>query len=321
MRNALFCLTAVVCTSACSDGTGPRTPRAATVLYTDSSGHVSMVRSGEASVAVSSMDTTQLFASAPGGVIGLKFGKLYRFTLLDPVPRRVEAIENLWALMTRGAVSPDGKRIAYASAVTYSTGIDPVISVHTIELETGEHDSTNVSTRTDVAAGPQIIYSYPVWSPSGDSVAFLLPNMLGMQLLIYERTSQRIEVKPMAVPTSTTYHVLDGWPRWTRDGNIRFLTRRMLVAPYRLLDTLVVLQVGAREEVPHYSIVSRAIAPDSLLMSDPWSYSFSADGRTVAFAMSTGGRAAIMVMRQGDRRLETLSYQTRGPRSVILVPD
>lgn len=321
MRNAFFCLSAVVLMAACTDGTSPDAPRAATVLYTDSTGRVSLVRSGEGSIPVRSMDTTQLFASAPGGVIGLKFGNLYRFTLIDQVPRRVETVQNLWALMTRGAVSPDGKRIAYASATTTISSTQPVIFVHSIDLETGKHDSANVSSRTDIPAAPQIIYSYPIWSPSGDSVAFLLPNVLGIQLLIYERTSQRIEVKPMAVPSATYYHVLDGWPRWTPDGNIRFLTRRMLVEPYRLLDTLVVLQVSARDDMPHSSVVTRAVAPDSLPMGDPWSYSFSADGKTIAFGMSTNGRAAIMVMRQGVRRLETLLYRSGGPRSVVLIPD
>jgi len=316
MRNALLILAAVFVGAACSDGTGPGIrPPAATVIFADSLGHVSMVRSGGAPAALRSLDTTTLFATTTGGVIGLKFGQLYSFRLSDPIPRPFESLNNLWSLMTRGAVSPDGKRLAYGSAN------DAAVFLHTIELESGTHDSVNLSSREEILAAPQIIYSYPIWSPSGDWVAFLLPNVVGIQILLYERLTRRVEVKPMAVPTSTYFHVLDGWPRWTEDGAIRFLTRRMEVEPWRLLDTLVVLQVHPRDDLPFSEVVARAVAPDSLPMSDPWSYSFSADGKTIAFGMSTNGRAAIMVMRQGQRELETLLYGPGGPRSLVLVPD
>lgn len=316
MRKSLPILVAVLAGAACSDGTGPRAVGApATVIFSDSLGRVSVVRSGGAPTAISSLDTTILFATTKGGVLGLKFGRLYRFQLSDPTPRPFEAFGDLWALMTRGAVSPDGRRLAYGSQT------DAGVFIHALELANGDHDSVNVSAREDILAAPQIIYSYPIWSPSGDSVAFLLPNVLGMQILLYERSTQRVEVKVMAVPTSTYFHVLDGWPRWTTDGTIRFLTRRMEVDPWRLLDTLVVLQVHPRDAFPYSEVVSRAASPDSMPMSDPWSYSFSADGKTVAFGMSTNGRAAIMVMRQGRRVLEPLLYRAGGPRSLVLVPN
>jgi hypothetical protein len=299
---------------ACSDGTAPRvTASPVTVVYTDALGHASVVRSGGTPETISALDATSLFASSSGAVLAYKNGRISVFRFSDPVARPFEERQESGALVTRGAVSPDGHLLAYATA------LDTNVFIHTVDITTGARDSVNVAHRDDLLAGPQIIFSVPVWSPSGDTVAFLLPNNVGMQILLYEHSSRRLEQKVMTVPVSTYYEPLAGHPRWTPDGTIRFLVRRKYLDA--LHDTLAVVRVYPREVFPHSELLYTAVAPDSLSMMDAFSYSFSADGKTLAFAMFTGDKTAIMVMRQGRPVLETLLYDDGpAPTDVLLVP-
>ena len=316
MRRVSSLAAMMVIAMACSDSNAPkRGGQAVDVVYTDASGRAKLVHTGSDPVPVPALDTTELFAPITDGMVTFSRSRfsIFRFSTpgLSPIEDRLER----GVMVTPGAVSKDGRRLAYASAINSD------VFVHTMDLTTGQRDSLNVALRTDLPAAPQIIYSVPVWSPSGDSVAFLLPNVLGMQLFIYERASQRVEVKVMQVPTSTYFRVLEGRPHWASDGTIRFLTQRTELEPYRLLDTLAVLRVYAREPMPHSDVEARATPPDTLSMDDVWSYSFSADGKSVAFGMASGTRSAIMVMHRGLPTLETLVYSEGArPMSVVLVP-
>ena len=316
MRHLIGFAAVFTVTVACSDGTGPsRASAPITVLFNDSSGHSSVVRSGESPTVVPALDTTVFFAPMSGGVVTFSRSRfsIYRFSeaQLTPLESRVEGS----GLVTPGAVSRDGRRLAYAAAV----GFDRYL--HTVDLTTGVRDSVNTAGRDDLGAGDQIALSVPIWSPSGDSVAFLLPNILGMQIIIYERTSKRLQQKVLAIPSASYFQMQQGRPHWASDGTIRILARRSEVEPYRVLDTLVVLKIFAREAMPHVDIVSRAVAPSDMTMGAIWSYSFSADSKSVAFGMSSGGKASIMVMRQGQIQLEKLvSGAGERPRDMVVIP-
>lgn len=316
MRRLFGFITIVAGTVACSDSTAPKqsAPRVE-VVFSDAAGKAHLLTTGGSPTAVPALDTTELFAPLADGMVTFsrsRFSIFHFATLaLTPLEERVER----GVMVTPGAVSKDGRRLAYASAVNSD------VFLHTVDLTTGVRDSLNVALRTDLPAATQIIYNVPVWSPSGDSVAFLLPNVLGMQLLIYERASKRLEVKVMQVQTSTYFKLLEGRPHWSADGTIRFLTQRTELEPYRLLDTLAVVRVYPRESLPHSEVEARAVPPDSLSMDAVFSYSFSADGRSVAFGMSSEGRVAIMAMHRGLPDLQTLLYsETIRPLSIVLVP-
>jgi hypothetical protein len=313
MRIPAGILAAGLMASACSDGTGPRGPASpVTVVFVDSTGHASVMRSDSVPSAISSLDAMELFASADDAVLAYKQGRMSIFRFSDPVPRPFEDREESAALITRGALSADGKRLAYA------TGLDANIFIHTVDITTGARDSINVANK-GLDAAPQIIFSVPIWSPDAKNVAFLLPNFLGMQVLLYERSTRRLEVKPIAIPSSTFFEVLDGRPQWSSNGTIRFLARRK--ADGIMFDTLVVLQIDPEQALPQSAIAYKAVPPDSLAITGAWSYSFSRDGKTAAFGMSTGGRAAIMVMRQGRSVLETLLYADgAAPADLVLIP-
>ena len=313
MRIGTGIFAALLGIAACKDGTGPRVLAGpVTVVFTDSTGHASVMRSDSAPVSISSLDMTELFASSTDAVLGYKLGRLSIFRFSDPVPRPFEDRQESAALITRGALSADGKRLAYA------TGINSDIFLHTVDITTGARDSINVANK-GLDAAPQIIFSVPIWSPNSENVAFLLPNFLGMQILLYERSTRRLEVKPIAIPSSTFFEVLDGRPQWSSNGTIRFLARRK--EDGIMLDTLVVLQIDPKQPLPQSAIAYKAVPPDSLAITGAWSYSFSRDGKTAAFGMSTGGRAATMVMRQGRSVLETLLYADgAAPADLVLIP-
>ena len=313
MRVARAWLVVLFGVAACGDGNGPNVAsEAVTVVYTDASGHASVVRSGSAPEPLSALDTASLFASTTGGVFRFKNGRISVFRFADPVLRSFEDRQESAALITRGAVSRDGHLLAYA------TQLNADVYLHVVDIASGARDSINVSNK-GIEAAPQIIFSVPVWSPDADSVAFLLPNDLGMQLFLYERASRRLEVKVLKVPTTTYFEPLQGFPSWASDGAIRFLTRRKEGTV--MLDTLVVLRVNPREGFPQAVVAYRAVPPDSLPMSDAWASSFTPDGRSVAFVMATGAKTAVMVMRQGKAQFETLAYGTGvAPADLLLVP-
>jgi hypothetical protein len=60
---------------------------------------------------------------------------------------------------------------------------------------------------------------------------------------------------------------------------------------------------------------------DSLRIQGGSSYSFSADGRTVALSVHVGGRTGIFLMHRGNRRLLPVIYgPTRSPVQPLLIP-
>ena len=316
MRHVIGMFGMVLAAVACADGTAPvRAGAPVTVLYDDSAGRSAVVRTGQSPQLLPTLDTTSFFAAMDDGVVTFSRSRfsIYRFddNELRPLEDRIEPS----AALTPGAVSRDGRRLTYASA----RNLDRFL--HTVDLTNGTRDSVNISNRDDLGAADQVVLSVPIWSPSGDSVAYLLQNVLGMQVIIFERTSHRVEQKVLAIPSSTYFQVQQGRPYWSADGTIRILARRSEVEPYRVLDTLVVLKIFVREPLPHTEVVSRAVAPKDMPMGALWSYSFSADGKAVAFGMSANGKAAIMVMRQGKQELETLLYGPGlRPRNILLIP-
>jgi hypothetical protein len=199
------------------------------------------------------------------------------------------------------ALSPDGARLAYPSAI----GFD--VYLFAVNLVTLRRDSIDVSGRADLVAGPQIEFSTPVYSPSGDSIVFILPNPVTVQMVIYEVPTRRLEQHVLLVPVSTQYALLRGWPRWADDGSLRLLARERTRTG--LGDSLFVVKVFPRQRDRSAEIAYRAALPDSLRGAEVGSYSFDASGDIAVFTLRTAaGRRGIFALRAGQSTLETLLY-------------
>jgi Tol biopolymer transport system component len=170
----------------------------------------------------------------------------------------------------------------------------------------------------DVPAADQIIGRRPVWSPSGDTVAFVLPNPIGVQLFLYEVPTRRIEFFAVPVPVSTYARPLDGWPYWDPNGSLHFVAWRFDVdVP---TDTIVVLRVFPSDRDRRAELVYGAHT-DSLPIEGGTSYSFSADGRTVALSVRAAGRLGIFLMHRGEPVLKPVIYgPSQEPIQPLLIP-
>lgn len=311
-----MCVCAVIV--ACSDSTGPRVDRSPLdVVFLDAGARLNTLRSGEPP-AMTGLQNALPFASTNRAVLVLRDSgsgpnKVRRLNLFH-LDGRIDSLAiPLPPLTTAGAISPDGSLLSFASAVAAK------VFLHTVHLATLARDSLEVTGRQDALAAPDIIFSTPVFSPSGDSVAFLLPNSIGVQVLLYEVSSKRIEVFPVPVPVTTFARLLPGWPRWTRAEGIRFLARRF--SGNTGTDTLVVMSVNPRQRKSHAQILYRASTPDSLPIQDAAIYSFDALGGSVAFGMQSNGRSGVFAIRQGSGIVEPLLYDRAvSPSLPLIVP-
>lgn len=312
MRFTIAGLSAVVALGACSDGTGPRDEAAAGVHIAFAEigqSNLQIVREGQGTVTTAVANAIP-FAALPGGLVIARQGGLARY-YLDGTSITVPAFVGFG--ISGGATSPDGNRIAYSQR---SGGGQAFL--HLLDLTTGIHDSVQVSGRLDVPAANQILSRRPVWSPSGDTVAFVLPNSIGVQLFLYEVPTGRIEFFAVPVAVSTYARPLDGWPYWHANGSLHFVAWRF--DDSTPTDTLLVLRVFPRDRDRPAELVYSAHT-DSLPIQGGSSYSFSADGQTVALSVQVGGRAGIFLMHRGNRRLEPLIYgPTRSPVQPLLIP-
>jgi hypothetical protein len=217
------------------------------------------------------------------------------------------------AIQGTGALSPDGRRFAYVAVW------NSAVFVETVDLETGRRDSIQVSDRAEAPAGAQAATSTPVFSPSGDSLAFLLPNPLTMQLLIYELPTRRLETFAVPLQVTTRYTPLRGTPRWTRaDAAIRFLARGRTGSAFE--DSLFVLKVFPREHGRVAEVAFAAPLPDTTRAIDLREFSFDETGETVAFIAETT-RPAIHFLRRGAAATQPLLDEPgQFPRAALLVP-
>jgi hypothetical protein len=299
--------------AACGESTGPGAPAPLAVAFLDAGGRLNTVRTGEDRV-VTAIAGGIPYASTRGAVAlhgdGLRIYHVAEGTV-DTLP-----VAN-FGYRTAGAISPDGSRLAYATRAGTATGSEVYLVM--VHLASGAADSVRVSGRQEVLAAEQIEFSTPIYSPSGDSIAFLLPNQIGMQLFLYEVPTGRMEVQLLRVQVSTFFQPLGGWPRWTPQATIRFLTRLRIEGA--LTDTLVVLEVSPRDPEAFARAVYLGAPPDGLPLANPGVYSFDAEGRAVAFATSVDGQTGIFALRQGQPTFETL-VQEPGlfPRYPILIP-
>jgi hypothetical protein len=214
-----------------------------------------------------------------------------------------------------GAATNDGRLFAYTTIDNDS------VHLNTFSLETGERRSVNVTGTVQAPASEQIGLATPTFSPSGDSLVFLLPNFLGMQMLVYEPRTGRYDVRLLRVQVTTFYEPLQGWPRWTaRDNSVRFLAR--LKSNLQPTDTLAVVRIFPREPDRPNEMVYAARVPDSLSIASAKFYSFSEDGNTVVMSVATTqGKTGLFAMRAGHGTLETLLYDGRvTPRYPLLIP-
>jgi hypothetical protein len=306
--------------------TAPRAPAEVSVVFLDNTHRLNTVRTGEEPLATGLRGVLP-FAAANGKLayfaprvvdtIGgqrvlVDSGGLRLFDVATGV------IDTLPIPLTRfntpGAISPDGKSVVYARASNDSAW------VVAIELSSGERDSTNLSARIDHPAAVTAIFSTPVFSPDGELVAFLLPNPIGMQLMIYEVRTRRVELFPIRVATTTRYAPLSGWPRWTPDGAIRFLVRERST-PQELTDTLAVLKIFPRVSDRPAVVAYRGRPSSDLTMRSVDVYSFDEGGTAVAFGMNANNRAGVFLMREGAGVFEEMVY-TPGlsPTFPLLVP-
>ena len=312
--HALRIGTLALLAGACGDGTGPGTPPPIAVAFLDAQGFLNVVRSGEPRVATT-VGGAIPYASTRGAVALHGTGALRLYHVADgavdtlPVPR--------FGYRTAGAISPDGLRLAYATRVSTATTSDVYLVI--VDLGSGAADSVRVTGREEVPAAAQIEFSTPIYSASGDSIAFLLPNAIGMQLFLYEVPTGRMEQLLLRVQTSTYFQPLAGWPRWTSAGQIRFLTRLRILG--ELTDTLVVLEVSPRDPESFAHVAYQGEPPAGVDLDDPGAYSFDAGGRAVAFAVTTNEGPGLFVLREGQRTFETLLLEPGlTPRYPIVVP-
>jgi Tol biopolymer transport system component len=312
VRPALIKWSALLALAACDDGTAPRPPvdEAIRIAYVESGlPTLQIVQEGMTPSATTVQNATP-FAAIDGGLVLAREGGLSLY-YLDGSSITVPA--STGGGVPGGATSPDGSRLAYARRS--NTG---AVYLHFIEIADGTHDSLLVSGRQDVPAAVQIVGRRPTWSASGDSLAFVMPNPIGVQLFLYEVASGRIEVFPVPVPVTTYALPIEGWPYWHADGSLHFVGwRKEDNAP---TDTLVVMRVFPRERARHFEVVFAAHT-DSLTLESATSYSFSPDGRTVALTLRADGRTGIFVMHQGEPLLAPVLYEaSRTPGQSLLIP-
>lgn len=312
MRPALMISSAVLALSACDDGTAPPPPvdEAIRIAYVESGlPTLQIVQEGMTPSATSVQNATP-FAAIDDGLVLARQGGLSLY-YLDGSSITVPA--STGSGVPGGATSPDGSRLAYARRS--NTG---AVYLHFIEIPNGTHDSLLVSGRQDVPAAIQIAGRRPTWSASGDSLAFVMPNPIGVQIFLYEVTSGRIEVFPVPVPVTTYVQPIEGWPYWHPDGSLHFVGwRTENNAP---TDTLLVVRVFPRERARHFEVVFAAHT-DSLTLESATSYSFSPSGRTVALTLRADGRTGIFVMHRGEPLLTPVLYEAaRTPGQTLLIP-
>ena len=325
-RVALAAVAAAVLAGCDRHVTAPRAPAEVSVVFLDNTQRLNTVRSGEEPLATT-LQGVLPFAAANGKlayfaprVVDTIGGQR---VLVDSGGLRLYdvatgTIDTLPIALTRfntpGAISPDGKTVVYVRASNDSAW------VVAIELASGERDSTNLSARIDHPAAITAIFSTPTFSPDGELVAFLLPNPIGMQLMLYEVHTKRVEVFPIRISTTTRYAPLSGWPRWTPDGAIRFLVRERST-PEELTDTLAVLKIFPRLSDRPAVVAYRGRPSPELTMSFVDVYSFDESGTTVAFGMRANNSVGVFLMRQGAGVFEELVYSPGlSPTFPLLVP-
>jgi len=307
--------------AACDRSTGPASRAPLSLVFLDATARLNVMRGGSAPVPTELTGIVPLAATAGkvaffappqsrlvDGQVVVDSGGLRLYSLADghvdtlPVPNGGAGL---------GAISPDGQVLAYVRGGR---------SVHlvTVRLADNSRDSVDLSARADLPAAATAIEATPIYSPSGDSVAFLLPNLLGVQLLIYEVRSGRIEIHALPVAVTTRFDpTLRGWPRWTSDASIRFLVRRR--TPQGSSDTLTVLRVFPRQirRPAEVAFEGRPAGGASLVTAG--SYSFDATGTAVAFRVAAGGRVGISVLRQGSSEFEELAVGAV-PSQPLVIP-
>ncbi len=312
VRRLLLAAVAAALT-ACSDNTGSRAEADVDVVFA-SGQQLYTVRSGSQPVATALGEaipfaaTNRAFALFPivrSGPGQSAYGNLQLFHLqgtLDSLGVPGEFLRSV------GAISPDG-----ASLVYVRSGADGHIYLKTVHLLTGLRDSSDMSLDRASPAAIQIAGNAPVFSPSGDSVAFLLPNPITVQLFIYEVRTKRVQVYPVPVPVTTFVQVLNGWPRWTRANGIRFLGRR--ITQTLLLDSVIVMSVDPRTPTRQAQQLYTVAIPDSLPIGILGLYSFDQTGDAVVFSMRTNGVQGLFLARSDSPKLRTILH------SPFFVPD
>lgn len=307
-------LLAVVASCAGEGGTGPRPRAPVRVAYLDNLARLNVAESGSDPELTHVVGALPFASTHDGIVLRTSDG----FAIYHPSTRQLDTLPlPPSSPATAGAVSPDGSTMAYVS--TAMTGTVSHVFIHLVGLRSGARDSVDVANRAEIVAAPQVVYSTPVFSPSGDSVAFLLPNELGMQMLILEVPTMRVEVHPVPVSVTVYYIPLHGWPRWTADATIRFVAQRK--SDGVPMDTLVVLEVFPRRLDMPARAVYAGVPPDSVAMADVNIFSFNADGSAVAFDLATPTRTGIFTLRQGERTLRPVVFQQDlTPRYPLVVP-
>jgi hypothetical protein len=288
------------------------------VAFSDSSFHLSTVHTAGEPTPTGVEQPGFTFASTDRGVVMLSGRLFVRYQLngeSDILPVNPPGYQ-----ITAGAVSPDGTRMAYGALG--KQGGD--VFLYLANLVTGDRDSVDMSTLQSQPAAPQLIESTPVFSPSGDSVAFLLPNFIGVQVLIYEVNSKRVEVFAVPVATSTSVQLLPGWPRWTQDGEdsqLRFLAQRKL-EDGTLTDTLMVMAVYPRNHLRPAERLYQAYSPDTLPLEDVRIYSFDRTGDVASFFLTSGTHKGVWAIASQTPKLQRIFEQTGTTRinQPLLIP-
>jgi hypothetical protein len=321
-------LMVVIAMAACSDAVAPPPRVSVRVAFLDDLARLNTVTAGERPE-VTPFENVLPFAATKGAIYfldpsvdnsanasgPLSPGGLLRY---EPATGQLDTFPLPYFQPTSpGAVSPDGSLLVYTSVYLDS------VRIHRYFLKTGQHDSLNLSGTAQSPAADQVLAATPVFNARGDSVVFLLPNFLGMQMLVFEPLTLRYDLELLRVPVIGAFDLISGgWPRWTaRDGAVRFLVRLRSSALVST-DTVAVATIFPQTPERPAEIAFRAVMPDSVSLSSADFYSFSDDGNTASFrAVTTKGRIGLFALRDRRMTIETLLYQaTISPRYPLVVP-
>ena len=313
---ALATITLAALAACGSDGpTGPRNDASSLQLaFVDNLFRLTLVRGGGVPV-TTGVSGIVPFAASDGMVAYWQNDTLRMFDASAGTTRATEAAGRPNNIAEVGALSPDGRTLAFTSGTAGAP-----IFIHVLNLETGARDSSNLALNTEPTTTLRIREAAPIYSPDGERVGFLLPTMLAMHFYAIEPFNWRAEQHLLWVATATTVEYVPGWPRWLPDGTVRFVARKRTVDAVPV-DTMMILSVDPYHGDRGAFIEYEAPMPDTLSLDYPRGYSFTADGRTAAMTVTANGRDGVFLLRTGASRIEPLVFDAaQAPRYPIIVP-
>ena len=311
-------LLAITAASAACGSDGPSGPRpddsAVRLAFVDNMFRLTLLRS-DGSPVTTAVSGIVPFAASDGRLAYWQQDTLRLYDVEASTSTATKAVGMPSSITNAGALSPDGRRIAFVSGSSSTA-----VYLHVVDLVTGARDSTNLSLNLESTETVRILQAPPVFSHDGQRVGFLLSGFLAMHFVAVEPVNWRTELHHLWVATSTTVEYVPGVPRWLRDGTVRFVARKRTLGAVAV-DTLMILSVHPNQGDLGAFVQYEAGMPDTLSLQTPHGYSFTADGRTAAVMLTSNGKDGIFLLRPGGRTIQPLLLDAAvAPRYTIIVP-